>query len=58
MPIIAEGTGKNKWFYGDEKNRPNRAAFYKEEGDVVIQYRSGTNTDAGNNLHKFLLTIG
>ena len=39
MPIIAEGTWKNKGFSGDEKNRPTRAAFYKEEGDIVIQYR-------------------
>ena len=56
--IIAEENGKNKPFPGHEKTARSGRFFTKEEGDIVIQYRSQTHTDAGNNLHRFVLTIG
>ena len=43
------------WIAHNEKTARNGRLFTKEEGDIVIQYRSQTNTNAGNNPHRFLL---
>ena len=55
MAIITDADEKNKSFPEHEKTARTGRFFTKEEGDIVIQYRSGTYTDAGNNPHRFLL---